>query len=325
LIELLVVIAIIAILVALLLPAVQQAREAARRSSCKNNLKQIGLAIHNYHDTHMVMPPAGFSMVRNNPRHGPTLFVHLLPFVEQGALYDLVSPHFLQQNNNSWYLPSNASLRDKTNGTSVNTLRCPSSALAEFRDVNDTQQFSPSYVPISGSVSHSSADTAAYHSSTVSTGGVFPPLRKVKMRDITDGTSNTMMIGEQSSWLTGEQSEPNRYLSYVPSGMWMGIKAFKAPNGTDNSFGDNAGGTTNEDGCYAITTIHPIGPNPTATSPLATRHRNAGCNTPLTSMHSGGVQVSLADGSVRFLSDNIASSIYENLADKDDGNVLGEF
>ena len=95
LIELLVVIAIIAILVALLLPAVQQAREAARRNSCKNNLKQLGLAMHNYHDTHKVFPYA--STYGINSRH--TWVEFIFPFVEQSALYDQIN--FNEQNNNA--------------------------------------------------------------------------------------------------------------------------------------------------------------------------------------------------------------------------------
>ena len=86
LIELLVVIAIIAILVALLLPAVQQAREAARRASCKNNLKQIGIALHNYHDVHRSFPFGGRSPTRNA---GTSWRFGLLPFLEQNAIFDL--------------------------------------------------------------------------------------------------------------------------------------------------------------------------------------------------------------------------------------------
>ncbi|MFM8475111.1 MAG: DUF1559 domain-containing protein, partial [Planctomycetaceae bacterium] len=94
LIELLVVIAIIAILVALLLPAVQQAREAARRTQCKNNLKQIALALHNYHDVHSTFPPA--NVVRFDPVDGPygdgwTWHARILPFLEQTNLYQRVS------------------------------------------------------------------------------------------------------------------------------------------------------------------------------------------------------------------------------------------
>ncbi len=98
LIELLVVIAIIAILVALLLPAVQQAREAARRSSCKNNLKQLGLAVHNYHDTYRVLPPGYVTQENsvdaggNGPRSGWAWNAYILPFMEQGPLYDILQP-----------------------------------------------------------------------------------------------------------------------------------------------------------------------------------------------------------------------------------------
>src|SRR5262245_37668204 len=92
LIELLVVIAIIAVLVALLLPAVRQAREAARRSQCKNNLKQLGLALHNYHESCLVFPPGGTSctgpLCVYGPSAGHSLFASILPYIEQGPLYN---------------------------------------------------------------------------------------------------------------------------------------------------------------------------------------------------------------------------------------------
>ena len=88
LIELLVVIAIIAVLIAMLLPAVQQAREAARRSSCKNNLKQIGLAIHNYHDTYTVFPNANSGGVSNSALSGSSLFASILPYIEQANSFN---------------------------------------------------------------------------------------------------------------------------------------------------------------------------------------------------------------------------------------------
>src|SRR5690606_10195612 len=116
LIELLVVIAIIAILVALLLPAVQQAREAARRSSCKNNLKQLGLALHNYHDTYTLFPQGQFYIEGGSSWHGHSGWVSLLPFLEQNAIYD-------QWNHNLHvYSGTNSSLRQNK----LSAFQCPS-------------------------------------------------------------------------------------------------------------------------------------------------------------------------------------------------------
>ena len=319
LIELLVVIAVIALLVALLLPAVQQAREAARRTSCKNNLKQLGIALHNYHDTHGIFPPAGYSMIPNQAIFSPTAFVHILPYVEQDALYQLVKPHFTDGTN--WYLHdgSAVALRNKTDGKSIPLYICPSSPINTMVDVQGTAQLVPSYVMIAGSSNHRTTDPSAFSSSRVSGGGVFPPMIRVRFRDITDGTTNVIMVGETSSWLEGNSTETHRYLPYSSSGIWHGLATDRPPNGTANSFGD-------EDRCYGITTLDAdIGPNPYADPPLHDRHRTNRCNAPLASQHSGGVQVILADGSVRFVSENIYREIYLNLADRDDGNVIEEY
>ena len=119
LVELLVVIAIIGVLIALLLPAVQQAREAARRSQCSNNLKQIGLAMHNYHDTFGSFPSA-WIQVGSSRYHAWSALI--LPFMEQGNIHDKLSPDF----GNS----RSANTEDKA-GAIIDTYRCPSSTLPE--------------------------------------------------------------------------------------------------------------------------------------------------------------------------------------------------
>jgi len=143
LIELLVVIAIIAVLVALLLPAVQQAREAARRSSCKNNLKQLGLAMHNYHDTHRVFP-FGYSAVSGMTHRRQTWFHMILPFLDQAPMYNLYEQDttpFVHQ------MP-----KDPIAGQVVNSLTCPSDGSAPGFGANGgTTSFQGSYGVAAGS------------------------------------------------------------------------------------------------------------------------------------------------------------------------------
>lgn len=334
LIELLVVIAIIAILVALLLPAVQQAREAARRSSCKNNLKQMGLALHNYHDTYNVFPPG--NVVRG---HHSTAFVHLLPQLEMGNVYDQ-----LQFDNITgfWFgSPNAAPNRPALNGTKVPAYFCPSSPLEDTRNqscgscsgYSNTTLFAGTYVLIRGANDHSSTDNNAARG-PVSQGGIFWHNSNARMRDITDGTSNTMVIGEQSDYVySGGGSTRQDGRPQGNSGFWMGQSVDDNDVNGNNTYGTNGtSGTTdmNFSRCYLMTTIHnqvPIGFRGWLTSDGAgsAGTRNNDCNSALISPHKGGVQILLADGSVRFLSDNVNMQTARNLANKDDGNVLGEF
>ncbi|MCA9046851.1 MAG: DUF1559 domain-containing protein, partial [Planctomycetaceae bacterium] len=192
LIELLVVIAIIAVLIALLLPAVQQAREAARRSQCKNNLKQIGLALHNYHDTFTVFPPGYITRNINNTamatmESGPGFAwgTMILPYIDQAPLYnhfdfneDATDHHNAEHG--SEFLP---------------VFACPSDPQPNKFTVTDgggtTYELgSANYVGIFG-----------YGSVTMNAGqpqgdGLFYRNSRKGMRDVTDGTSNTIMVGE---------------------------------------------------------------------------------------------------------------------------------
>lgn len=177
LIELLVVIAIIAILIALLLPAVQQTREAARRSTCKNNLKQIGLALHNYHDVHLSFPPAycddaTAGAYNNNLGWG----TFILPYMDQATLYNKISSSGAMDT--KW--PSVAAMTSGPTAYAkvvLPTYICPSDPM----DGINTK--------ILGSVGKS--NYKAVRSSVVAT-----PTKARRMRDVTDGTSNTLMIGE---------------------------------------------------------------------------------------------------------------------------------
>jgi prepilin-type N-terminal cleavage/methylation domain-containing protein len=321
LVELLVVIAIIGILVALLLPAIQAAREAARRTQCVNHLKQIGLAMHNYHDTFNSLPPATMT----TGSHGATAFVRMLPFVEQGAVYDqLASVGFGSQTN--YWLGSTAAntvlIAPILAQCKVPAYRCPSSVFPKTEAVGGTNQMVGSYVLIAGSSAHNTTDTNGADGGHCSGGGCFPGNLAVRLADITDGTSNTMLVGEQSHYIVGNIGTLRT--AFEASGPWMGSKNSRVPRGvgTWSATGTHGTSVSNEDmRSYAFTTVRQ-GPNPKGTANWQQRTR---CNTPLTSAHPGGIMALLGDGKVQFLGDDIDLRLLQNLADRDDGNVIGTY
>ena len=207
LIELLVVIAIIAILVALLLPAVQQAREAARRSSCKNNLKQIGLALHNYHDTHSCFPPGCFVRGTNaNWR------LHIWPGLEQSALYDQMD--FLSTTRNFTGNSNHPNVL-ALSGYVIPVYVCPSSPLDPCANgivrhgstsvpTHNSQRIQvPMYVGVAGASIGTAAEFPAgtnvgifnsrYGGNIYTNNGMLLWNQMTRMRDATDGTSNTII------------------------------------------------------------------------------------------------------------------------------------
>jgi prepilin-type N-terminal cleavage/methylation domain-containing protein len=329
LIELLVVIAIIAILIALLLPAVQQAREAARRTQCKNVLKQFGLAIHNYHDVYTQFPSAATAGIAapTNCFHPPSLWVRLLPYLDQAPIFNQISQVGFGCHTNFWLghasNPGSIAIRQLTNGLGFEIMRCPSSDLPQTRSVQSTLQVVVSYVPIAGSNIHSSTDHNGPAGGHHSCGGLFCGNTSYGFRNMTDGSSNVLIIGEQSGFVNGQDGSQNR--TAIPtSGAWMGLKNSRVPNGdgTWSESGSHAANPSERDmRCYNTTTIRQ-NPNPLV-GPNWQVHPN--CNTPLVSNHEGGVQGLIGDGTVRFISENIDLTLFKNVVDKDDGNVIGEF
>jgi prepilin-type N-terminal cleavage/methylation domain-containing protein len=225
LVELLVVIAIIGVLVALLLPAVQAARESARRMSCVNNLRQIGIALHNHHDVFGTFPPGGITNgTCCSTQSGPTWTIFILPYVEQQALYDRYDQ--TQSNEHA----NNAFVRTSF----VKGYSCPSDALIKRlivpasgpgNSLND-QYMTGSYRAMAGvtdglgwfdaecgriyplgqrGVLHSSSDPK--YPTPYSGGYSAPPYNKERIANITDGTSNTLMVGE---YYTSPKSSPSR-------------------------------------------------------------------------------------------------------------------
>ncbi|WP_437188417.1 DUF1559 domain-containing protein [Planctomicrobium sp. SH668] len=322
LIELLVVIAIIAVLIALLLPAVQQAREAARRSQCKNNLKQIGLAIHNYHDTHNTFPPGAFggSQTYEDPFTIPNWRLHIFPGLEQTAVYnrlDFVSADRTFAGSATWS-PNVQVL----SGHTVPVYNCPSSPNDPFNvptvynpEHNSGRIQCPMYVGVGGGSIGTTAELPAGRSvgfntpqGTVTNNGMLGWNAITRMRDCTDGTSNTLIVAEQSGKVGNTDTRSGYYGGYVGAN-------FGIPVGTSNPSGLYPWCTGLSSLVYRVN-------SPTAATGATQAYET---NTIWNSYHVGGIHALLTDGSVRFISENISMDTLLYLSARNDGMVIGEF
>lgn len=326
LIELLVVIAIIAILIALLLPAVQQAREAARRTQCGNNLKQLGLAFHNYHESFGVFP---YGTRSNLAGIGTSFWVSILPYIDQGNVYNKLSFAIASPGCMSCNTANSAVLVNFAPPLAV----CPSSSLPAFTQdtlASDTNQYlCASYAGISGAAQGTNARTETNGYGIVSSGGILHPNGRVGMRDITDGSSNTAMMGEQSDWC-----KVNGTNTDMRSGTWYSSWSSRTCPAAVPGVGTTAW-TTNLGGTTAITSFRwQINTKDMTTG----KHGNLGAaqtangitpdtgsNRPIQSAHSGGAFVLMADGHTRFVSESANFDVVTNVMLKADGQVLGEF
>ncbi len=316
LIELLVVIAIIAVLIALLLPAVQQAREAARRSQCKNNLKQIGLALQNYHDTSLMFPP-GCSRTNG---WGLSWWVGVLPFNDQATVYKRLKFDNVGGANGPGYAESNS------NGNAAGTplhgfkpayMLCPSSPLDAMSGDNLVMAM---YAGISGNTRDLvPAPTPAGAAGIVSGAGVLLPMGTVKISHITDGTSNTIVVGEQSD----RAVDGSDIRSSTQHESWMGCGGGGAAPPPAAGWGNGADNRT-----FNLTTVrYKVGfKGGVATVGMA---YNCGTNKGIQSAHVGGAHVLMADGTVRFINNTLDNSgtggAFFNLTSKSGKEVVGEF
>lgn len=323
LIELLVVIAVIAILIALLLPAVQQAREAARRSQCSNNLKQFGLAFHNYQSTCRVFPPGAMG-----PTYHSTAFLHLFPYIDFAPLYNKLNFGGNSPGGVGYGVAADNTVSyDALSNVQPPLFHCPSSQLPKVASHFPSRKISSaSYKVICGSYTDNRTPSRSFltNKGYVSFNGVLPMNMAVDIAAITDGTSNTIMLGEQSGWVYAASGQALDFRGSAYEGAYMG---------TDLS--GTAGGGSGDS--YNTTTVrYPIGykgftgsradgfnVNSLTAVPLVAF--GPGQNQPFNSEHTGGAFVLRADGGTRFLSASIDLSILLKLAQRDDGNVLDDY
>lgn len=334
LIELLVVIAIIAILIALLLPAVQQAREAARRTQCRNNLKQIGLAIHNYHDVFRCFPSGGsgdnsnYSWGQGNT--GQCMYnlrTMILPYIDQAPLYNLMAAEMTAAGQPIAYSnpgpPSSAWVTAYRNLSAHKQVMpayyCPSDPLSAKTSCPQGPGWSPqpstaagaSYFGCAGpeaqhsqtnDLCHQTPGCTVYHGSGYFNGAGTPDgavgmfslsATRVRVGDITDGTSNTIAAGEERLGMKDNQ--------------WWGDALGSAGYNPFHQWTDTAAVTTTTRGINR--------PDPTQ------GYYGQGFG----SVHTGGAQFLMGDGTVRFISENINIITFNWLGTKDKNEVVGDF
>jgi prepilin-type N-terminal cleavage/methylation domain-containing protein/prepilin-type processing-associated H-X9-DG protein len=328
LIELLVVIAIIAILIALLVPAVQKVRDAAARTQCLNNMKQLGLALHSYHDAKKVMPPGASADIdpwktpgTADTPWGSSWMVHILSYIDQGP----IANNWQFSGGSGW---QNANDNGLIKGLIIPTYRCPATSLpllnpyaAILPGAGGIGTMYTSYVAIAGSATDVGFKT--YGSNIISEQGVLYHLSKVKMVQITDGTSNTIMVGEQSNHLRNAGNQ------IILGGTYGGASPIavtcQGPDGWIQGCQTSVpGGGANTDEVYNCATIrYPIN-QIGMTLGAGGCADNVGNNIPLSSMHAGGCNLLFADGSVRFWPNSTSLQTLSYAACRNDGQTFSD-
>jgi len=324
LIELLVVIAIIAVLIALLLPAVQQAREAARRSQCRNNLKQIGLAMHNYHDV-ATMLPVGCTARPNGTGGDSSLgmdifagaFTSILPYMDQANLLNLYD----QQQ--SWEYQSAI-----TASTVIPSYLCPSNAgpsIITF-DFLAAYPMGKNVAGVTYLLSKGSINGWCFNPASVTGVGAFGINLCTRFRDMTDGSSNTLLVGEGAYGSSWPLAKGSAFATPVADGKSGQAWIVTQPNATTLQ----GGGMLDVANSIFGTTAWKLNLNPVIesiyndsalTNCSDSQHFTSNFRSP----HVGGGHFLMGDGSCRFISSNIAEVTYKALSTRGGSEIIGEF
>jgi type II secretory pathway pseudopilin PulG len=292
--ELLVVIAIIGILVALLLPAIQAAREAARRSQCVNNLKQIGVAMHNYHDSNKAFPP-GWIYNGTTGQKEWGWAVNLLPYLEQDALYANLDPCRLRLHALAVDPPPSTEVQTLLQ-TSIPGFLCPSDVSKKLADnlnfgtLANWRLAKSNYIACAAwSTKTDGGGTVRYPTRAYDSGGMFYGNSYLKMSDCLDGTSTTIMCSERD------------YPHHAAT--WAGV-------GNNDSYGNEGTPRCTFRGTFII--------NFDFIAAGAPQNQAKGW----ASLHPGGVNLLSCDASVNFLSQSANTAVLQSMCIRDDGNAI---
>ena len=345
LIELLVVIAIIAILIGLLLPAVQKVRDAEARAQCQNNLKQMGLAVHNYHDTYKKLPAAGEGS--NGAVNGtafsndlvggkfPTgnvafhsLFTYMLPYIEQGNIYNLIDLHMYYNANSTSRATHVAAFKNV-----IPTFICPAYPF----EAQDGLGYG--YVHYGATVYTDIVVTPGMNGTKVAVGMRDKTLARqrgmldnlpVSIVGVSDGSSNTIMIAEDAARRDGYVTNP----AYIDTAVALGIaidqgtsfqtRRFWRWAEQDNGFGVSGDPTLNTvTTSFAIVNNNNVNPGGDGPSTCSWRTvNNCGPNDEIFSFHSGGANVVFGDGHVAFIPQTISPVVCASLVSRAGGEIV---
>lgn len=300
LVELLVVIAIIGVLIALLLPAVQQAREAARRMQCTNQQKQLALAMHNHHDTYGKLPAGSY----NNAAWGRdsySWYCYILPFIEENAMYEELN---LKEKING-----GASVRSYARMQLLDSMLCPSDdSKIQEQGADDWQNSLHNYVVCYGDSNFNSGTPWNVVDGYAGKAGMFVPEKAAGLRDCTDGLSNTLLFSEI---ITPTQEDYWSSIGRTQVAMGAGFTTYLTPNADANDRTNrchtNLGGalgqkcTAHADWDWGANVVAPR------------------------SWHPGGVNVALTDGSVRFVAETVNLTVWRGLGTRSGGEVLADY
>jgi prepilin-type N-terminal cleavage/methylation domain-containing protein/prepilin-type processing-associated H-X9-DG protein len=312
LIELMVVIALLGLMVALLLPAIQAARESSRATACRNNLKQIGVAIINYESVHKHFPKGveGYfdRMLSPAPMYGFSWWARILPFLEQADIWDRLD----RTGANIGYVQLNSHNGGLISGFAPAFWYCPSSSVEKLVTAGGYQVAAPSYAGISGATNEDGfpeyrVSKCCRSDGQISGGGLLVPNSVIHVRQVTNGLSNTLLAGEQSNYCYTDDGQAKRTGAAFVNGWLTGTRALGVPP----NYGDWLSPS------YNLATVR-YRLNERRYN-LPGIYENIGANNPLLSAHIGTVNLLYGDGSVRAIADSLDVQVLKSAATRDEG------